>query len=182
VEWLNTRVRVWPVFLSSTMHHDVGDLFSVGDRMAWDVELIDGRAAGWPWYVLVDVMARIHARPAWALSGALAEANGLRACWRGPERPGTELALSAGLVADLWNPLFHANVAGVVRRIRTVAYAHAQRDDGVWMPFGPRVLEDVEATARWLKTAHTIEDMSNVHEDGLLIDLAITANELKPFD
>ncbi len=48
-------VADWPVFLSSSMHHDIGELFAVGDTMTWDVELIDGHAAGWPEHVLADV-------------------------------------------------------------------------------------------------------------------------------
>jgi hypothetical protein len=28
-------VADWPVFLSSAMHHDIGDVFVVGDTMAW---------------------------------------------------------------------------------------------------------------------------------------------------
>jgi hypothetical protein len=56
-------VADWPVFLSSSMHHDIGDLFAVGDTMSWNVELIDGHAAGWPGHVLADVMVTIRPRP-----------------------------------------------------------------------------------------------------------------------
>jgi hypothetical protein len=163
------------------MHHDIGDLFAVGDAMSWNVELIDGRTAGWPEHVLADVMATIRPRPKWALRGAIADTGRIQACWRGPEPPGTTLALSAGLVADVWNPPFPANVAGVVRRIRTVAYARAERD-GVLLPFGPWVLEDIERTPRWLATAKQGDDPRVVREDGLLINLAITTNEIVPWD
>lgn len=162
------------------MHHDMGDLFAVGDTMSWDVELIDGRAAGWPEYVLVDVMVRIRPRPDWALRGAIADAGGIQACWRGPEPPGTELPLSAGLVADVWNPPFRATVTGVVRRIRTVACARSERD-GVLLPSGPWVLEEVERTPRWLATAKPGDD-TVVREGGLLINLAIRTNEVQPWD
>jgi hypothetical protein len=174
-------VADWPVFLSSSMHHDIGDLFAVGDTMAWNVELIDGFAAGWPEQVLADVMVTIRLRPDWALSGAIADGGGIQACWRGPEPPGTVLALSAGLVADVWNPPFPANVSGVVRRIRTVTYARAERD-GVLLPFGPWVLEDIERTPRWLATAKPGDDPSEVREDGLVINLAIATNEIVPWD
>lgn len=163
------------------MHHDIGDLFAVGDTMSWNVELIDGHAAGWPEHVLADMMVTIRSRPDWALSGAIADAGGIQACWRGPERPGTALALSAGLAADVWNPPFPANVSGVVRRIRTVAYALADRER-VLLPSGPWVLEDVERTPRWLVTAKPGDDPSVVREDGLLVNLAITTNEIVPWD
>ncbi len=84
------------------MHHDIGDLFAVGDTMSWNVELIDGRAAGWPEHVLVDAMVTIRPRPGWAHRGAIAVGGGIQACWRVPESPGTVLPLSAGLVADVW--------------------------------------------------------------------------------
>jgi hypothetical protein len=155
--------------------------FAVGDTMSWDVELIDGRTAGWPEYVLADVMVTIRPRPGWALRGAIADAGGIQACWRGPEPPGTVLPLSAGLVADVWNPPFRANVTGVVRRIRTVAYARSERD-GVLLPSGPWVLEEVERTPRWLATAKPGDDPTVVREDGLLINLAITTNEIQPWD
>jgi hypothetical protein len=171
----------WPVFLWSSMHHDIGDVFAVGDTMTWSVELIDGRAAGWPEHVLADVMATIRPRPEWAHRGAIADADGIQACWRGPESPGTMLTLSAGLVADVWNPPFSANVTGVVRRIRTVAYARSERD-GVLRASGPWVLEDVERTPRWLATAKPGDDPSVVREDGLLINLAITSSEIHQWD
>jgi hypothetical protein len=163
------------------MHHDMGDLFAVGDTMSWNVELIDGRAAGWPEHVLADVMVTIRPRPRWALHGAIAAAGGIQACWRGPELPGTMLALSAGLVAAVWNPPFRASVTGAVRRIRTVAYARAKRD-GVLLPSGPWVLEDVERTPRWLTTAKPGDDPSAVREDGLLVNLAITQNTIERWD
>jgi hypothetical protein len=174
-------VAEWPVFLSSSMHHDSGDLFAVGDTMSWNVELIDGVAAGWPDHVLADVMVTIRTRPDSALHGAIADTGRIQACWRGPEPPGTTLALSPGLVADVWNPPFPATVTGVVRRIRTVAYARAERD-GVLLPFGRWVLEDIERTPRWLATAKPGEDPGVVREDGLLINLAITANAIMPWD
>jgi hypothetical protein len=127
------------------MHHDLGDLFAVGDPRSWDVELIDGQAAGWPQQVLADVMVTIGAAPSFAQCGAIADAGGLRACRQGPEPPGSTLALHAGLVADVWNPPFRAQVSGVVHRIRTVAYSRADRG-GVVVPAGPRVLEDVQRT------------------------------------
>ncbi len=163
------------------MHHDIGNLFAVGDTMAWNVELIDGLAAGWPEHILADVLVRISRRPDWALHGAIADIGRIQACWRGPEPPGTTLALSAGLVADVWNPPFPATVRGVVRRIRTVAYARAERDS-VLLPFGPWALEDVERTPRWLATAQPGDDPGVVREDGLLINLAITTNEIVPWD
>lgn len=99
------EVADWPVFLSSSMHHDSGDLFAVGDTMSWNVELIDGVAAGWPDHVLADVTVAIRSPPDRASRGAIADTGRIQACWRGPEPPGTTLALSAGLVADVWNPL-----------------------------------------------------------------------------
>jgi hypothetical protein len=171
----------WPVFLSSSMHHDIGDLFAVGDTKSWNVELIDGLRAGWPEHVLADVMVTIRPRPDWALHGAIADTGRIQACWRRPEPPGTTLALSAGLVADLWNPPFPATVHGVVRRIRTVASARTNRD-GVLQPFGQWALEDIERTPRWLATAKPGDDPEVVREDGLLINLAITTNEIVPWD
>ncbi len=163
------------------MHHDLGDLFAVGDTMSWDVELIDGRAAGWPEHVLADVMVTIRPRPCWALRGAIADAGGIQACWAGPEPPGTMLALSAGLVADVWNPPFRANVTGMVHRIRTVAYTRSD-SDGVLLASGAWVLEDVERTPRWLATAKPGDDPTAVRQDGLLINLAITTSEIQQWD
>jgi hypothetical protein len=174
-------VADWPVFLWSSMHHDIGDTFAVGDTMSWDVELIDGHDAGWPEHVLADVMVTIRPRPCWAHRGAIAEADGIQACWRGPTPPGTVLPLSAGLVAHIWNPPFRANVTGMVRRIRTVAYARAERD-GVLLPSGPWVLEDVERTPRRLTTAKPGDDPSVVREGGLLVNLAITQNTIERWD
>jgi hypothetical protein len=174
-------VADWPVFLWSSMHRDSGDLFAVGDTMSWDVELIDGHAAGWPEHVLADVMVTIRPRPSWSLRGAIADAGGIQACWRGPEPPGTALPLSAGLVADVWNPPFRAVATGVVRRIRTVAYARSERG-GVLLPTGPWMLEDVERTPRWLATAKPGDDPSVVREDGLLVNLAITQNTIERWD
>jgi len=169
------------VFLSSFMHHDIGDLFAIGDTKSWNVELIDGIAAGWPEHVLADVMVTIRPRPDGALHGAIADTGRIQARWRGPEPPGTTMPLSAGLVADLWNPPFRADVAGVIRRIRTVGYARAV-GDGVLLPSGPWVLEDVDRTPRWLATAKPGDDPGLVREDGLLINLAITTNQIVPWD
>jgi hypothetical protein len=163
------------------MHHDIGALFAVGDTMSWNVELIDGRAAGWPEHVLADVTVTIRPRPGWALRGAIADAGEIQACWRGPEPPGTMLPLSAGLVADVWNPPFRASVTGIVRRIRTVAYARTDRD-GVLLPSGPWVLDDVERTPRRLATAKPGDDPTAVREDCLLINLAITTSEIQQWD
>jgi hypothetical protein len=174
----NREVVDWPVFLWGSMHHDIGDLFAVGDMMSWDVELIDGCAAGWPEHVLADVMVTIRPRPSWAHRGAIAEAGGIRACWRCREPPGTTLPLRAGLVADVWNPPFRANVTGVVRRIRTLAYARTERD-GVLVASGPWVLKDIERTPRWLATAKPGEDPSLVRDVGLLVNLAITQNTIE---
>ncbi len=174
-------VADWPMFLSSSMHHDLGDLFAVGDTMTRDVELIDGRAAGWPEHVLADVMVTIRSRPPGALHGAIADTGSIRACWRGSEPPGTVLALRAGLVADVWNPPFRASITGVVRRIRTVAYAHTKRD-GVLLPSGPWVLQDIERTPRWLRTAKPRDALSAVREGGLLINVAITSHAIVPWD
>ena len=154
-------VADWRVFLGSAMHHDVGDLFAVGDAMWWNVVLIDARAAGWPEHAVVDVMATIHPRPRWAHRGAIADAAGIRACWRGSEPPGTTLALGAGLLADVWNPPFQARVSGTVRRIRAVA----QAADAPWILDG-----DVECAPRRLE-----------RDGGLLIDPAITGNEILPW-
>jgi hypothetical protein len=167
----------WPIFLARAMHEDMGDLFAVGDTISWDVELVDGRASGWPDHVLADVMVTIRPRPLHACTGAIADAGTLKACWRGPEPPGTVLALSVGLVADLWNPPFRATVTGTVRRIRTVAYAHAERG-GVLVPNGPWALEDIERTARWLKVSDPRGDPSVPSEEGLLINLALSANTI----
>jgi hypothetical protein len=174
-------VADWPVFLSNSMHHDIGDLFAVGDTMSWNVELIDGHAAGWPGHVLADVMVTIRARPGWARHGAITDAGGIQAGWRGPEPPGTTLALSAGLVADVWNPPLRASITGVVRRVRTVAYARRQHDGSV-LPSGPWVLEDIERAPRWLETAKPDDSPSVVREDGLLINLEITTNEIVPWN
>jgi hypothetical protein len=92
-----------------------------------------------------------------------------------------DTALSAGLVADVWNPPLRASITGVVTRVRTVAYARVERD-GVLLPSGPWVLEDVERTPRWLVTAKPADDPSVIREDGLLINLAIAANEIVPWD
>lgn len=154
-------VADWPVFLCSAMHHDVGDLFAVGDTMSWDVVLIDALAAGWPEHVLVDVMATIHPRPRWAHRAAIADAAGIRACWRGSEPPGTTLALGAGLVADVWNPPFRSRITGAVRRIRTVAQARSN---------APWILDDVEQAPPRVE-----------RDGGLLINLAITGNEILPW-
>lgn len=163
------------------MHHDMGDLFAVGDTKSWNAELIDGGVAGWPDHVLADVMVTIRPRPSSAHRGAIADTGKIQAYWRGPEPPGTVLALNAGLVAEVWNPPFRSTVIGVVRRIRTVAYAHTERD-GVLRPSGPWVLEDIERTPRWLATAKPNDDPRTVHEDGLLINLAITANEIEEWN
>ena len=68
------------MFLWSAMHHDMADVFAVGDTRSWDVELIDGRAAGWPEHVLADVIVTIRPRPDWALHGAIADTGRLQAC------------------------------------------------------------------------------------------------------
>ena len=87
------------------------------------------------------------------------------------------LALSAGLVADVWNPPFHANVTGVIRRIRTVAHERIERD-GVLIPAGPWALEDVDRSPIGLETAKPGDDPGLLREDGLLVNLAITKNEI----
>jgi hypothetical protein len=97
----------------------------------------------------------------------------------GPEPPGTTLALSAGLVADVWNPPFQTRVTGVVDRIRMVARARTERD-GAAGPVGPWVLEDVERTPRWLRTLKPEDPLDMVREDGRMINLAITTNEIAP--
>lgn len=155
------------MFLTSAMHHDLGDVFAVGDTMSWNVVLIDGRATVWPEHALADVMVTIRPRARWALHGAIADTGGIQACWRGPEPPGTPLALSAGLAADVWNPPFPAGITGMLRRIRTVAYARREHDDV--LPSGPWVLQDIERTPRWIRTAKPDDALSLVREDGLLI-------------
>ncbi len=72
-------------------------------------------------------------------------------------------------------------ITGVVRRIRTVAYARTKRD-GVLVPSGPWVLQDIERTPRWLRTAKPDDPPDLVREDGLLINLAITSNAIVPWD
>jgi hypothetical protein len=181
VGWLNRLVGDWPVFLSSAMHHDLGDLFAVGDTRSWDVELIDGQAAGWPEQVLAAVMVTIGAAPSFAHRGAIADAGDLRACWQGPEPPGSTLALRAGLVADVWNPPFRAQVSGLVHRIRTVAYGRVDRE-GVLVPAGPWVLEDVQRTPRWLRTAQHADPLDAICEDGLLITLAVSSSAILPWN
>jgi hypothetical protein len=163
------------------MHNDLSDLFSIGDTRSWDVELVDGRTAGWPDHVLADVTVTIRSRPRWAIDGTIADTGVIKACWRGSEPPGTVLPLHAGLVADVWNPMFRANVTGVIQRIRTVAYRYTEREGSLW-PTGPWVLEDIDRTPRCLGTAKPRADPNDVFVDGLLINLAITHNEIHRWD
>lgn len=113
----------------------------------------------------------------------MARSQTLAACGRAgwaPQPPGSTLALHAGLVADVWNPPFRAQVSGVVRRIRTVAYGRADRG-GVLVPAGPWVLEDVQRTPRWLPTAQPADPLDAICEDGLLMTLAVSSSSILPW-
>jgi hypothetical protein len=127
---------LWPVFLPISMFQDHGNQFAVGDVIAWEVVLVDAEALGWPQDRLVDTIARIVPRPAWARGGSLADTGALCVCWRGSHPVDSVLAFKAGLVADFWNPPIPSTLQAKLHRIEVIAQRAARDQSGVWMPPG----------------------------------------------
>ncbi|MGO9971564.1 MAG: DUF6578 domain-containing protein [Solirubrobacteraceae bacterium] len=172
-------VAIWAVFLDRTMHEDTGRLFAVGERVSWDVVLVDGVAQDWPRDVLVDIDVRIDARPTFALHGSLATTPQLAACWRGIEPIGSEFRIRAGLCVDLFNPPFRSTATGSVTRIETVQRGMDQDARGVWNPVGPWHLTDVRRSPRWL--ARRELDPASEQDIGFLIELEVESCPIRPF-
>ena len=161
------------------MHEDIGHLFSIGAVVSWDVVLVDGAAEGWPGDVLVDTEVVIEERPAFALHGSLARTPRLSACWRGEDPVGSRFDIRAGLLVDLFNPLFRSTVTGVVQRIQIVTRRMVRDQRGVWNPSGTWQLADVRESPRWL--APIGADPGVREEVGFLVALDVRSDEIRPF-
>ena len=134
------------MFLPIAMYQDHGNRFAVGDVIAWEVLLVDGRHQGWPAERLVKTTARIVARPAWATRGSLADTGAMQVCWRGPEPVESVLVLDAGLIVDFWNPPIPTTVLATIHHIEVVSQRATLHRSGVWMPTGAWRLTPVQRT------------------------------------
>ncbi|MDQ6807139.1 MAG: hypothetical protein M3065_19760, partial [Actinomycetota bacterium] len=166
------------VYIWRYMHEDMGRLFSLGDVVAWDVLLVDGQEEGWPPDILVDTMVRIEERPHFALSGSSARTPEFSACWRGDQAVGSTFRISAGLVADFFNPPFRTTATGAVKRIQVVARGMAL-EDCVWTSTGEWRLTDIEQSPRSL--APHPDDPVAEQQDGLLVALELRSLLVRPF-
>jgi hypothetical protein len=172
-------VTVWPIFLWRNMHEDSGQVFGVGDAIAWDVVLIDGEADSWPGEILVDTIVRFEPRPAFALRGSIAHADGLALAWNADEPAGSTHRMRAGLVADFFNPPLLTSVTGIVQRIQIVTRPSTQDRRGVWQATGSWALADVCQSPRSL--GGWPNDPAAPRAHGLLIQVDVHSHLLKDF-
>ena len=147
--------------------------FSIGQEVAWVVELVDGAALGWPDDVLVTTTVEIERPPTRARRGALGRTADFQVLWEGDEPAGTVLRLRAGLSAEWITPAFRTTAEGVIRRIQIVsrravwdAENTTVRSTGRWH------LRDVERSPGWLGSMPRLGDPPEaLYGDGLLIAL-----------
>jgi hypothetical protein len=102
---------IWPVIVWEEEYRDDPIRLAVGDRVSWDVKLIDGEAGAWPTGLLVSTTVEIVER---SPESAFARTPELVAVWRGTAPVGARFALHAALVADWLQPTGTA-VAGTIR-------------------------------------------------------------------
>lgn len=98
------------------MYHDDPVRLAVGDRVRWDVKLIDGEAGAWPTELLVHTTVEIEER---LPEFAFARTPELVAFWNGASPIGARFAIHAALAADWFNP--HGSiVSGTIERMYKV--------------------------------------------------------------
>jgi hypothetical protein len=168
-------VSVWPAFVSRVMYNDEPVRLVVGDQVCWDAMLIDGAAEGWPSHVLVDTRVEIDDPPPGALHGAVARTPEFCVCWRGSSPVGARFQISAGLVADWFNPPFRCTVTGQITRKHTV-WVPADRPAGG----GPGVSMCVVETGEDVVLLHR-PSMPDQAIAGLLVELDVWSSEIAAF-
>jgi hypothetical protein len=166
-------MAVWPVYIWGPMFEEDALEFSIGQDVAWIVELVDGGAQGWPDDVLVDTTVTIERPPSEARRRALGKTADFRVLWEGDEPAGTTLRLRTGLSAEWIMPAFRTTAQGVIRRIQIVsrrvvwdADKTTVRSTGEWH------LEDIDRSPGWLGRKPRPGDPPDaLHRDGLLVGL-----------
>ena len=170
------QTRLWPVYLADAMQQDAPMLFEVGDVVTWPMRLVDtsGPDSGWPEGVAVTTPVRLEAGLYPGGRGRLAVTPEFSVCWSGDEPVGTELQLTAALVADFFNPPFTTHITGLVRQITIAScpYKWSQRGrHGAWYPDGTWDLQSVRVAP--LGFVHDLEAPGARREHGLLIRLEL---------
>ena len=146
------QVAVWPVYIWRPLfEEDALEFSTIGQEVAWVVELVEGAALHWPDDVLVDTTVEIERPPTRARRGALARTADFRVLWEGDEPAGTVLRLRAALSAEWTMPAFRITAKGVIRRIQVVS-RRAMRDaeNTTGRSAGRWHWKDVERSPRWL--------------------------------
>jgi hypothetical protein len=168
-------VSVWPVIVWEWMYSDDPVRLAIGDRVRWDVDLVDGAAGFWPIEVLVKTTVEIEERsPGWVY----ARTPELVANWNGTSPGGTRFEICAALEADWLNP-HGATVSGTIKRIyqvwvtaELVHYANG-REFYRPAPITGRQLIEVQEIS-WLPS--DVVDGKKI--DSLMVELVIDANEI----
>jgi hypothetical protein len=107
---------VWPVIVWEEMYHDDPVRLAAGDRVRWDVKLIDGEAGAWPTELLVHTTVEIEER---SPESAFARTPELVAYWNGASPIGSRFAIHAALAADWLQPR-GSTVSGTIERMYKV--------------------------------------------------------------
>jgi hypothetical protein len=149
--------------------------FSVGQEVAWIVELVNGSALGWPDDVLVDITIEIE-RPGPGRA-ALARSPEFCVLWEGDEPAGTTLTLRGGLSAEWFMPGFRTTAEGQIQRIHIVSRRMVwDADYTVVRPIGEWHLEEVSRSPGWLGPSPRPRDPPEVlHPWGLFVALDLKA-------
>jgi hypothetical protein len=167
--------RPWPVFLSRAMYGDSPVALHVGDRISWNMLMVDGAVAGWPRDILVPTFVEITDPPAGARGGLVARSADLTVAWGGVAPAGSAVSVLGGLVADWFNPPFQTIVSGSITRLylawETSADCEDERRDG-----SLRLAETGEV--RSLSSAGVVDDS---HVAGLMAELEVSSSRVAPF-
>jgi hypothetical protein len=166
---------VWPVIVWEWMYSDNPVRLVVGDRVRWDVDLVDGAAGVWPIERLVQTTVEIEERsPEWVY----ARAPELVARWTGAAPAGSRFEICAALEADWLNP-HGATVSGAIKRIYQVWVAVELAHYANGRPF----YRPAPVTGRQLVEVPEIDWIPSDVVDGqkidsLLVELDIDGNEV----
>jgi hypothetical protein len=150
------------------MHEDAGLPVHLNQTVTWDVLMVDGAANGWPTELLVETDVEIIALDDAARPSLLARTPGLAVCWGGASPAESHFRISAGLVADFFNPPISTPVEGIVRSIYVAIPQEAT----------PRANSELRKTG-WSLTAlneapPSLAPYTDVYSSGLLVELDLS--------
>jgi hypothetical protein len=167
---------VWPVIVSEEMYHDDPVRLAVGDRVRWDVQLIDGEAGAWPTELLAHTTVEIEER---SPEGAFARTPELVAFWNGASPIGARFAIHAALAADWFNP--HGSiVSGTIERMYNVWVAARMvpltSGRPFYRPAAPVTYRRLVETRELDRLPTGVADVEMI--DSLLVELDVHANDV----